>query len=191
MGSKVIGIRLKSHLVNKLEKIAEQSHQTASQLAKSAVIDWIEIHFSAQNLDMITIPKDFFRDFLNSKSDEELKEYSRKLAEKTAGFYEFLEQSHRNYIDIGNFFSIILKFLGNNGLMWFDHLEFESKKRPYYMKGLHNMGKNWSKFILYTSKYLLEEYFPFPIDLSESRITSGSINLIFQYPEKLENIEQT
>ncbi|SRR6056297_520290 len=180
MTTKFIGIRLPLPLVHKLEKIAEQFNQSPNQMAKHAIIDWVEIFFSARNLNMITIPKELFVDYLDRLNDEEIEQYAEEVGEKILGFYEFLAENNVKRTSMEDVFSIIVRFLGANGLMWFEHLEYDGTTKPYYLKGIHNLGENWSKFFLAISQYLTEKHFPFILSNQQTHLSAHSVHVVFK-----------
>ena len=128
----------------------------------------------------LIIPKELFTAHLDELTDEEMEKYAETVAEKTLGFFEFLAESQVEIRDMEEVFSIIVRFLGANGLMWFEHLEYDGTNKPYYLKGIHNLGKNWSKFFMAISQYLTHTYFPFTISESKSRLTTHSVHIVFE-----------
>ncbi len=180
MTTKFVGIRLPLPVVHKLEKIAEQYNLTPNKMAKNAIIDWVEIFFSARNLNMITMPNELFVDYLGKMSDEEMKKHAKNIAEKTLGFHEFLSETSETRDSLERAFPIIVRFLGPKGLMWFEHLEYEIEKKPFYLKGIHNFGMRWSEFFMEISKSLTKAHFPYQINEKKCRLTSHSAHIVFE-----------
>ena len=173
--SKFIGIRLPEEILARLEKIADNLNQTPNQLAKIAILEWIESYWT-RNSDMITVNRSSYAKLLEMLKEVQLHSFISNIAESIIEYYEYSIQKNANSSNLEEFITTMSKFIGEKtGLRWFRQMDYEVKTPPFNFKGTHDMGKKWSDiFIGIFQQILTKRSFNFDI-VSDKTICSERI----------------
>ena len=171
MPTKHIGIRLEESHYNELQKLGNVRNQTANQIAKIAIIEWLQGQWT-RNSGFITIPKENFAFMLNILNKDQLNDYLDKLTDNIVQYFEFYTHKPLRTISLETYLEVMIKFIGTNGMMWFEKIDYESKQDFASFSGNHAMGETWSKiFILVNQLVIKKGVFPFSIK-EETILTS-------------------
>lgn len=183
MPSKFIGIRLPEEILSKLEKIAQSSNQTPNQLAKIAILEWMESNWTRSS-DMITVTRSSYSKLLKMTDDDQLKSIESDIAERVIGFYEYSIQENADFSHLEAFLKMMCKFIGTKtGLQWFRQLDYEVLNKPYYFKGTHDMGKKWSDFFLGTIRQIMAKR-SFSFELIDEKIICSERMVYLEFNKK-------
>lgn len=155
--SNFLGLRLPENILNKLKAISTQNNETPVQTGKKAIIEWIEVLFTARNLNMIILPKATLIKIINFLNETQIQELSGDIAQNLTEFYKFFFLTHKEHLPLESFTEFTMKFLGSSGLMWFDSLLFSTESDKKTVQGSHHLGKKWSLFSGYTLQKLFIE----------------------------------
>lgn len=156
---KLIGLRLSEEIILKLETIAHNNNQTVNSVAKNAILEWLEIFFRIRQQGMIILGKPIPSELLETIDIETLKSMAEATAKRKVDFFQFILGKHLSKETLDDFIKYTPKILGNNGLMWFDHIEVMREEKSIHFRGIHNIGENWSRFLIYFFNYLMKQYF--------------------------------
>ena len=177
MTTKHIGIRLDEEYIQELQKLGNLKNQTPNQIAKIAIIEWIQNQWTRDS-DFITIPKDNFAFMLNIMTETQVNEYLDKIAKSILRYFEFFTHKQTQTLDLQTYIDSMLQFIGRTGMMWLDKIDYEIKENSAHISGTHKMGKVWSEiFVKLNEKLLIDGNFPFTINNNSKFITSSTIFL--------------
>ncbi|MHA1682210.1 MAG: hypothetical protein ACTSUE_14835 [Promethearchaeota archaeon] len=182
MPSKFIGIRLPEELNHRLEKIAVNFNQTPNQLAKIAIMEWIDSNWM-KNSDMITISKKNFVFLLNLLDAKQVIQFQDQISDDILGYYDYMMGPRgKGFSELESFILQMVKLIGRSGVMWFDQIDFEvkSEESPKYFKGMHKIGHNWSKiFVGIITRILEKRNFTFQLVGDAVKYTDKMVYLEF------------
>ena len=181
--SNFLGFRLAEEELKKLKRIAQYEDKTPGKVAKEAVKQWLNLESFAQATNMVIISKQFFIKLLSFVDEKSLDAIAEEMADLTADIVKYMLIKPLNREAIEDFIIFTPKFLGKSGLRWFDVIEIFFENNHVYLKGLHNMGKDFSVFFACMSKYLIDKYFEFELNEDTMDLTSKLIFLEFN-PKK-------
>ena len=179
--SKFIGIRLPEDLHTRLEKFAQNLNQTPNQLAKIAILEWIESYWTRHS-DMITVTRCSYVNLLKMLEDDQLASFQSDIAERVIGYYEYGLQQSAGFSDLEHFLTMMSKFIGDKtGLQWFRQMDYEVENPPFYFKGNHDMGIKWSQIFLGIFQQILtKRSFNFEILEAKTICSERMVYLEFQ-----------
>ena len=179
MAKKLIGIRLSDDIIQKLEIIAQNNNQSVNNVIKNAIIEWLEIFFRIRKQGMIILGKPFIASLLEFIDNEKIKILAEVTAKRKADLYLFFLGKHLNKDTLEDFIKYTPKILGNKGLMWFDHLEINKENSSILIKGIHNLGETWSKFLVFFFNFLIEKNFS--LALIEDTVKTKANSIFLEY----------
>ncbi|MFX1339750.1 MAG: hypothetical protein ACFFDK_14150 [Promethearchaeota archaeon] len=179
MAKKLIGLRLSDEIIQKLETIAHNNNQSVNNVMKNAIIEWLEIFFRVRKQGMIILGKSLLTSLLDCTDDENIKLLAEVTAKRKADFYLFLLGRHLNEDTLEDFIKTTPKILASKGLMWFDHLEIAKEDSKVFIKGIHKLGKVWSKFLMYFFNFLIEKNFN--LILNEDTVKTKTSSIFLEY----------
>lgn len=155
MATKHIGIRLPEETLDDLSKFAKIRNLTPNKLAKHAIIEWLEQQKFA-NSDMITIPRTNFAILLSLLDPPKKMNYIENIAEEVLQMYEYDAHRLAKFAQLETFIQTMVRFIGEKGFCWFDHIDFQIHDQPYYFTGRHQMGQIWSDMFLEIFKHIID-----------------------------------
>ncbi|MFX0072303.1 MAG: hypothetical protein ACFFAO_14550 [Candidatus Hermodarchaeota archaeon] len=182
MAKKLYGLRLSDENIKKLEIIAQNNNQSVNSVMKNAILEWLEIFFRVRKQGMIILGKSFLSSLLEFTDDEKIKPIAEMTAKRKTDFFLFILGKQLNKETLEDFIKFTPKILGSKGLMWFDHLEITKEESSVYIRGIHNLGETWSKFMLLFFKFLIEKNFTLIFNEENFKTTANSI--FFEYTLK-------
>ena len=149
-------------------------------------MEWIEVLFSARNLNMVIFPKAILLEMITEISNETRYKLEGQIAEHIVEYFQFLHSSHRGHLSNEEYYHIVERLLGEKGLMWLDHLEFsiDSQKKIQYFQGTHRLGALWSEFVFNAVKIILEEQFSAIILLDSVIVGNHLVSFEFTLPKE-------
>lgn len=182
MTTKMLGIRLPRNMMLKYETIAQQNNESVHQLAKKALIEWIEVLFTSRNLNMIIIPKTTLLKMIPFLPEEQISVIGHEIAQHIIEYFQFLFKTHITHFSKEMLLNIISKFMGASGVMWFDHVEFQLKSAEEIstLQVSHKSGQEWSQFTFIILKKIIEESFTAHILSKSTFLGENSIRIEFQ-----------
>lgn len=184
MVKKLIGLRLSDEIIQKLETIAHNNNQSVNNVIKNAIIEWLEIFFRVRNQGMIILGKPLLMGLLDFTNNEDIKLLAEITAKRKADFYLFFLGKHLNKEVLEDFIKYTPKILGKKGLMWFDHIEITNEQHSIFIKGIHNLGETWSKFLMYFLNFLMEKNFDYILNEKTVKTKVNSIFLEYNLKKK-------
>ncbi|MCP4762828.1 MAG: hypothetical protein GY870_13700 [archaeon] len=161
--TELMGVRLPEETIKKLELIGLQQDITKNQVAKKAIVNFTDITYYADKMEMITVPRELYAKMIEIMTNEQKKEYADIISDSIIEHFQYLPKSiYENgqspiKINLDFFLGNMIKFIGNSGLKWFNHIEFETENEPFYFKGMHHLGEDWSLFFLITLGKILDK----------------------------------
>jgi len=155
---KLLGIRLPEKTWEQLQAISQVTNQTTNQVAKNAIIEWIEISYSLKKQVFIMLGKPVFAKLLEMVKKEKLKPLVALIAESGSDLYQLMVNKPLDPNAIEDFIELTPRLLGNNGLMWFDHVEVVKVGDKILFKAIHNLGISWSKFFIEIFESFITNY---------------------------------
>ena len=180
MVKKLIGLRLSEKNIHKLEVIAHNNNQTVNSVAKNAILEWLEIISRVRQQGMIILGKPLTSELFETMDIENLKSMAEATAKRKVDFFQFILGKHLNKETLDDFIKYTPKILGANGLMWFDHIEVMREEKSLHFKGIHNIGENWSRFLIYFFNYLMKQYFNMELVDKNVRYTKKSLYIEYK-----------
>ena len=184
MPKKLIGLRLSDDIIQKLETIAQNNNQSVNNVMKNAIIEWLEIFFRVRKQGMIILGKSFISSLLEFTDDEKIKSIAEMTAKRKSDFFRFFLGKQLNKETLDDFIIFTPKILGSKGLMWFNHLEIAKEDSSVYIRGIHNLGETWSKFMMLFFNFLIEKNFSLILNEENSKISANSLFLEYILREK-------
>ena len=188
--TKLIGIRLEYEKIKELEKLAEYRGTTANQIAKKAIIEWLEINHNLRKHNWIIIEKIFMKNVLDTIEEDDLLKMSAELAKNFHDFIQFqlaipkdtkIKVKTEKTKEIKKFFNYLADLLTRKGLYWLDHYDYEIKKNYYtVIKGTHQVNHNFSLMITSIISYLMETYFNYVVIEDKSFVSDTTIQLEYK-----------
>lgn len=148
---KLLGIRLPEKIWIQLQAVGQVTNQTTNQVAKNAIIEWIELSYRIKKQGFIMVGKPVFAKLLKMVEKEKLKPLIELISESGSDLYQLMVNKPLNPNAIDEFMELTPRLLGSNGLMWFDHIEVGKTGDKILFKAIHNLGISWSVFL---SKFL-------------------------------------
>jgi hypothetical protein len=188
MGRETIAIRISSELKEKLQKEAEnRTDVTLSQTARIALQEWVDTRWIKRS-DLISIPRSNYAFLLEILNETQLSQFEDQIAQKVNNYFQYLIVEHREMSqNLTYFIKEMIKFIGIQGLNWFDQIDFESQfnKTPQYFKGIHNMGKKWSEvFFGIFNKIVKLHSVSFKIKENSKICSDSLVYMEFEHMEK-------
>lgn len=177
MPNKLVGMRLSDEIVKKLENIGLHTNRTANQVAKNAIIDWVDIYYPLRMQNMIIVEKYLIKELLGTISIDKLKDLMPNIVESGVDFHFLVHDHPLNISSLDDFLKSLSRLFGRSGLMWFDHIETRRREKTIIFKGFHNLGEIWSRFYVYLLSYLMEKYFKLKIKEESIKCSGSSIIL--------------
>jgi len=172
---------LSEKILHKLDLIAQQENKTRGTIAKDAVRQWINLKQYESTNEMITIPKRFLLNLLESPNEETLEKISENMANLLSDFIKYIFNKPLNNRILKEYSSFISYFFGKKGLKWFNNLDVRVKNDLFIFRGLHDLGEKFSIFFLAFFKKLLSEHFDFDFIAKIEESSPFLINLEFKY----------
>ena len=155
---KLLGIRLPEKIWEQLQAIGQVTNQTTNQVAKNAIIEWIELSYRIKKQGFIMVGKPVFAKLLKMVEKEKLKPLIELISESGSDLYQLMVNKPLDPNAIDEFMELTPRLLGNNGLMWFDHVEVGKTGDKILFKAIHNLGMSWSVFFIEIFKYFIGKY---------------------------------
>ncbi|MHA2001365.1 MAG: hypothetical protein ACTSVU_04655, partial [Promethearchaeota archaeon] len=114
-----MAIRIPEESIAMLNRIGQKRNQTANQVAKHAIIEWLD-HYWAQSNEMITIPKENFAFLLKFLTPSQMNAYADHITTKIVTYFEFMAQQNHALDQLDKYIITMVKFLGTSSMNWFD-----------------------------------------------------------------------
>lgn len=155
---RLLGIRLPDNIWEQLLAIGQVTNQTATQVAKNAIIEWIEISYRIKKQGFVMLGKPVFAKLLKIVEKEKLKPLVELIAESGSDLYQLMVNKPLDHNAIEDFIELTPRLLGNSGLMWFDHIEVVKVEDKILFKAIHNLGMSWSEFFIEIFESFIKKY---------------------------------
>ena len=155
---RLLGIRLPNKIWEQILAIGQVSNQTANQVAKNAIIEWIEISYRLKKQGLMMFGKPVIAKFLKLIDKQKLKPFIELLVESGTDMYQLMVNKPLDPNATEEIIELTPRLLGNNGLMWFDHVEVVKIGEKIIFKAIHNVGIEWSEFFIEAFKTFMKKY---------------------------------
>jgi len=176
----VVGVRMPEKLKTRLERIANERNQSINQIAKTAIIEWLDILAYAQKLRFMIITRGFFQSLLEIINEDQMEPLAEEMADLTAEIFRDTMKVQLSHSTIKNFTEVLPRFMRSSGLKWFDDFRIDIEENIIIFRGFHYMGLGFSKFFTNLTMKLLKKYFDADLLRDKIDYKPNSIFLEFQ-----------
>ena len=178
--SNFLGFRLSEKTFKNLELLAKQEGKSRGIIAKDAIKQWLNISQMNQTNEMIVITKSLFIQLFQNTDIHKMED----LAEKTADFFSSLITFHITMpienTNTKEFAKYCISRFGKSGLKWFNTIDFEIEENKLILRGLHDLGENFSGFFLLFFKCLISKILDFKVIEEAQQLMSNLVYAEFK-----------
>ncbi|MHA1793846.1 MAG: hypothetical protein ACTSVI_14480 [Promethearchaeota archaeon] len=171
MKNKILTLRVDNDLFEQLETVARDKQVTKSDFIRNAIKTRIMESMIFNDNDFILMGRDMEKIMFGVLKDEQIKELSKKAVlselktiKKLLSSNELILPVVKEYLENKSFNEIVIyiielvnrKFLAENARNWFKKIIININGNKITIIGRHDLGKNFSKFIIgYYKNFLL------------------------------------
>lgn len=148
--TQILGIRVEDELIKKLEIYALNTKETKSQIARRAIVEWMDVLDHSRKVNQIIISKELFKKCLELADEKTIQQFAK---ETVLGFdprilnISFSKESS-DVIEM--VLQYIIKTIGAAGQGWFQHLEYRFLPNNLLeISGIHNLNSNFARYFKY------------------------------------------
>jgi len=172
--TQILGIRVEDELIKKLEIYALNTKETKSQIARRAIVEWMDVLDHSRKVNQIIISKELFKKCLDLADETSIQLFAKETVMNFDPRILNITFSKESPEIIEMVLQYIIKTIGAAGQGWFQHLEYSFlSKNLLEISGIHNLNLNFARYF----KYFLLTIFKLGIH-SES-LTENQFKLSF------------
>lgn len=146
----LISIRVGAGIKRSLKKESQMRDMTVNKLVNQILTEYVRFDMSYRKMDVISIPKSFYKAMIAEVGVERIKELAR--TEGVSAMRSFLLLTHTN-ITLDAVFENMMLWLAANAISY----NYERGERRRLISIQHNLGRNFSELLYTATSSMMEE----------------------------------